>query len=190
MNAAIASAANVDVSPFEPQPAFATPGVHYEVQRFLIHEALLLDNMRLREWTKLLTEDLSYKAPVRQTRSRSGFSSEFAATTGHFHDDYLSILERVSRVVDLTSAWAEDPPSRTRRFVSNVSVFETNAPGEYDVISYLMLTRNRFDQETYQLLTAERHDRVRRVGNGFKLARRNILIDQAVLGMPNLAVFL
>jgi len=40
------------------------------------------------------------------------------------------------------------------------------------------------------MLTAERHDLVRRIGNGFKLARRDILIDRAVLGMPNLAVFL
>ncbi len=190
MNAAAAPIVRSAVSSSEVRPPFAAPGVHYEVQQFLIQEALLLDNMRLREWTALLAEDLVYKAPVRQTRSRSSYASEFSATTGHFHDDYLSILERVSRLVDLTSAWAEDPPSRTRRFVSNISVFDTSTPNEYEVISYLMLTRNRFDQETYQLLTAERHDRVRRVGNGFKLARRDILIDQAVLGMPNLAVFL
>ena len=50
--------------------------------------------------------------------------------------------------------------------------------------------RNRFYQEDYTLLSAERHDRVRRKGETFELVRREVRMDQSVLGMPNLAIFL
>jgi hypothetical protein len=41
------------------------------------------------------------------------------------------------------------------------------------------------------MLSCVRHDLVRRSGAGaFKLARREIIVDQSVLGMANLAVFL
>src|SRR3546814_17490129 len=36
------------------------------------------------------------------------------------------------------SAWAEDPPSRTRRLVTNVFVEETDKPAEFVVTSYLL----------------------------------------------------
>ncbi|MDB6063681.1 MAG: hypothetical protein JWM78_3784 [Verrucomicrobiaceae bacterium] len=168
----------------------ASPTVFFEVQQFLNHEAYLLDTLRLRDWTGLLATDLSYRVPVRQTRDRATFGREISDTVCHMEDDYESILGRVSRLVDGKSAWSEDPPSRVRRFVTNVAVGETETADEFEVVSYLLVARNRFDQETYQLLCAERRDRIRRDGHSFKLARRDVLVDQAVLGMPNLGIFL
>ncbi|MDB5687936.1 MAG: aromatic-ring-hydroxylating dioxygenase beta subunit, partial [Rhizorhabdus sp.] len=52
------------------------------------------------------------------------------------------------------------------------------------------LTRNRYEHAHYQLMSAKRNDLLRRDGDDFKLARREIILDQAVLGMANLAVFL
>jgi 3-phenylpropionate/cinnamic acid dioxygenase small subunit len=99
-------------------------------------------------------------------------------------------MSRINRLTATKSAWSEDPASRTRRFVSNVSVWETDTPDEYKVSSYLLLTRNRADARDYRQLSAERNDRLRWNGERFLLARRTILIDQVVLGMPNLAIFL
>lgn len=182
------SATDIRKEPAMLKPASAS--VHFEVQQFLHHEAYLLDTQRLREWTGLLAEDLEYRVPVRQTRDRATFGKEISDTLCHMEDNYPSILERVSRLVDGKSAWSEDPPSRVRRFITNVAVGETETADEYEVVSYLMLTRNRFDQSEYQMLCAERRDRVRRVGSSFKLVRRDALMDQAVLGMPNLGIFL
>jgi 3-phenylpropionate/cinnamic acid dioxygenase small subunit len=84
------------------------------------------------------------------------------------------------------SAWAEDPPSRTRRFITNVLVWKTDKADELEATSYLLLARSRYEYDQYQFLSAERNDRLRRVeGGGFKLARREIVVDQW-----NLAVFL
>jgi 3-phenylpropionate/cinnamic acid dioxygenase small subunit len=99
------------------------------------------------------------------------------------------IMGRVMRLSG-KSAWAEDPPSRTRRLVTNVRVERGDKPDEYKVRSYLLVTRSRFNFDEYDLISAERHDVLRQVDGVFKLARREILLDQAVLGTPNLAIFL
>ena len=128
-------------------------------------------------------------SPTSSSRRVQGFDTEFG-TIGHFDDDHASMTARVKRLTGTKSAWSEDPASRTRRFVTNISVWETDTPDEYKVSSYLLLTRNRADAKDYKQLSAERNDRLRWNGERFLLSRRTILLDQVVLGMPNLAIFL
>lgn len=163
--------------------------VYNGVMTFLIKEARLLDQRHLQEWGKLLAEDLVYKAPVRITRRVQQFDQEFG-TMGHFDDDYNSMMTRIVRLTTTNNAWSEDPASRVRRFVTNVSIWETDVADEYEVSSYLLLTRNRAEAKDYKQLSAERVDRLRMTKEGFKLAKRSILVDQVVLGMPNFAIFL
>ncbi|MDB6060606.1 MAG: aromatic-ring-hydroxylating dioxygenase subunit beta [Verrucomicrobiaceae bacterium] len=163
--------------------------VYNELLEFLHDEAALLDHQRFEDWTELLAEDLAYTAPLRQTRAGPGRYSNIIQAIGHFDDDYLSIMSRVGRL-GTKSAWAEDPPSRTRRLVTNVRIWATANPDEYEVVSYLLLSRSRYEESDLQILTAERRDLIRRVKPGFKIARREIIVDQSVLGMQNLAVFL
>ncbi|MBB3983087.1 3-phenylpropionate/cinnamic acid dioxygenase small subunit [Sphingobium fontiphilum] len=163
--------------------------IHDRITGWYIREARLLDHRLLDEWQTYLAEDLVYKAPVRLTRRVQGFDTEFGAI-GHFDDDHASMTARVKRLTGTKSAWSEDPASRTRRFVTNISIWETDIPDEYKVSSYLLLTRNRADAKDYKQLSAERNDRLRWNGERFLLSRRTILLDQVVLGMPNLAIFL
>jgi 3-phenylpropionate/cinnamic acid dioxygenase small subunit len=156
---------------------------------FLYEEATLLDQIRLQEWSERLDTDLIYTVPLRQTRLQSEQVSTVIRSVQHYHDDYRSIMGRVLRLSG-KSAWAEDPPSRTRRLVTNVFVEETANPDEYVVTSYLLLTRSRFNDDHVDIISGERRDVLRMTPGGFKLARREVLLDQAVLGTPNLAVFL
>jgi len=156
---------------------------------FLYEEATLLDQIRLQEWAARLDTDLIYTVPLRHTRTQSELSASIVRTVQHYHDDYRSIMGRVLRLSG-KSAWAEDPPSRTRRLVTNVFVEETANPDEYVVTSYLLLTRSRFKDHHVDIISGERRDVLRMREDGFKLARREVIIDQAVLGTPNLAVFL
>ena len=109
-------------------------------------------------------------------------------TMFHFDDDYHSIQMRLGRLQK--SAWAEDPPSRCRRFVTNVRIGECETAGEYEVVSYIYLERSRGDNPENERLTAERRDIWREVDGAYKLASREIIVDQSVLGMSNLAVFI
>lgn len=163
--------------------------IYNSIVEYLYDEATLLDNLRLQEWGALLATDLVYTAPLRQTLGTARQAATFIRTMQHFHDDYRSMLGRIMRLTG-KSAWAEDPPSRTRRLVTNVQVRTTGKADEFAVVSYLLVTRSRFNFDEFDLISCERHDVLRRDGASFKLAKREILLDQAVIGTPNLAIFL
>ncbi|MDA7086312.1 aromatic-ring-hydroxylating dioxygenase subunit beta [Pseudomonas sp. SA3-5] len=163
--------------------------LYNQVLTFLYEEATLLDQIRLKEWSELLATDLVYTVPLRHTRLQADQSASIVRSVQHYHDDYRSIMGRILRLSG-KSAWAEDPPSRTRRLVTNVFVEETENANEFVVTSYLLLTRNRFKDHHVDIVSGERRDVLRLGEDGFKLARREVIIDQAVLGTPNLAVFL
>jgi 3-phenylpropionate/cinnamic acid dioxygenase small subunit len=164
--------------------------IHHQVVSFLNREAWLLDHDQWHEWTETFAEDLTYRAPIRVTRSRRDKRGQTSYQNYHYLDDFDSMKTRVRRLLDTNSAWSDDPPARYRRFISNVIVCSTDQPNEFDVTSYLMLARSRFEWSEYKWVTAERNDCLRLVNGVFKLARREIIVDQAVLGTPGLAIFL
>jgi 3-phenylpropionate/cinnamic acid dioxygenase small subunit len=180
----------VDPAPVNGKRISTGSALYNEVLEFLYDEASILDLQKFDAWAALLAEDLSYTAPLRITRQGPDRLNTIVRTTMHYDDDYGSMMGRLQRL-ETKSAWAEDPPSRTRRFVTNVRAWEGVKPGEIEAESYLFLSRSRYEQSQLQILSCVRHDLLRRSGPGvFKLARREIIIDQSVLGMANLAVFL
>ncbi|KAF3996158.1 aromatic-ring-hydroxylating dioxygenase subunit beta [Glaciimonas immobilis] len=185
---AVASPATAE---FQPQRISVGADMYNRLTEFLYDEARLLDQIRLKEWTEMLDTDLLYTAPLRETRSLVDQAKSIIRTVQHFHDNYRSIMGRVARLTATKSAWAEDPPSRTRRLVTNVFVETTQIANEFSVRSYMLITRSRFNSDEFDLISGERHDVIRLTESGaFKLARREIILDQAVLGTPNLAIFL
>ena len=84
--------------------------------------------------------------------------------------------ERVQRF-ETEHAWTEDPPSRTRHFVTNVRVYPGEGDGKFRVKSYVLLFRSRGDTRDPDFLSAERTDVLRRSDSGFKIANREILVD-------------
>lgn len=163
--------------------------IHGRISDALIDEAALLDGRRFDEWADMLAHDLRYTAPIRLTRTGQHRNSDVMRAMMHFNEDRASILQRIGRF-DKNCAWAEDPPSRTRRFVGNVRVFETALPDEYEVGSYLFLKRSRGDNPKSEEMTADRHDRWRFTAVGYQLVTREIIVDQSVLSMSNFAIFL
>ena len=154
----------------------------------LYDEAAALDERRIDDWIAMIAQDIIYQAPIRLTRTGPNRDRDVMRTMFHFDENYDSLMMRSGRLQK--SAWAEDPPSRCRRFVTNVRIGECETPGEYEVVSYLFLERSRGDSPDNERATAERRDIWRDVDGEYKLARREIIVDQSVLGMSNFAVFL
>jgi phthalate 3,4-dioxygenase subunit beta len=166
--------------------SYADPA-HMAAHQFLVEEAALLDAADYTGWLDLLCEDIRYLMPVRVTTARgAGFDS--LANMGHFDEDMYSLRKRVQRLAT-DHAWTEDPPSRTRHFVTNVRTFP-NGGAEYLVESALLLFRSRGDTREADLVSAGRTDLLRPTGDGLRLARREIRVDESVLRTQNLAVFL
>jgi len=175
----------------EVAPRLATAAVPLDlrvaVHDFLDLEAELLDDRRFEDWLALFTDDLAYSAPVRVTARRG--HREVVEDLGHFDETKASLGMRVRRL-GTDVAWAEDPPSITRRFVTNVKVGWGELPGELTARTYLLIYRARGDRGHADLLSCVRHDVLREHGRSFLIARRHALLDQAVLGTKNLAIFL
>lgn len=153
---------------------------------FLYLEARALDRRDFDSWKAMLAEDISYRMPVRVSKSRH--HDGIAQDMSHFDEDYTSLSSRLYRLT-MKSAWSEDPPSRTRRMVTNILVSPTDRETEFEVVSYLHLLRNRSDEPDFLHLSCERRDRIRFEGDMTKICYREIIMDQSVLGMPNLAIF-
>jgi 3-phenylpropionate/cinnamic acid dioxygenase small subunit len=62
--------------------------------------------------------------------------------------------------------------------------------GEMAVGSSVLVYRSRGDKPTYDILSGERRDVLRRVNGTWKLARRMVILDNTTLPTHNLSFFL
>ena len=96
-----------------------------------------------------------------------------------FDEDIKTLTARVARL-ETGMAWAEDPPSRTRHLISNIEVAADASGLELTVYCNFMVYRSRGETEQ-DLYVGGREDWLRRVDQGWKIARRRLVLDQNVL---------
>jgi len=143
-----------------------------EIEDFLYVEAALLDEWRLEEWLGLLTEDAAYHVPPTDLPEGDPKSTLYIVA-----DDMVRIRSRVKQLLG-KSAWAENPPSRTRRMISNVRVLGVNGD-EIRVTANFVVYRMRFELvDTY--IGRYEYTLVRRDG-GFRIRERKAVLDLEAL---------
>ena len=161
------------------------------IEDFYYREAELLDERKLREWFELLTDDVRYWMPIRHNPfERPENPSDELARPGegyYFDDDKESLRIRVERVY-AKNAWAEMPPSRTRHLITNVRVKRDDGR-DIEAHSNFLVYRTRMEADQ-DMFVGARRDVLRRVEDAFKIARRTIILDQAVLSAKNISIFL
>lgn len=186
-----------DARPLYPQSGErADAATHFEVEQLYFDEAALLDDGRFGDWFELLADDLDYWMPRRTNRTRRQQSlaihkrGEVA-----FYDETKASLEWRIRRFDSGAAWSEDPPSRTRHFVTNVQVRHVAGddpsgfvPGDLLVASNLLVYRSRLEREE-NIYSGQRTDVLRRTDAGLKVARRTVVLDLHTLQAKNLSTF-
>jgi 3-phenylpropionate/cinnamic acid dioxygenase small subunit len=172
-----------------------------EVERFLYREARLLDDRRFHEWLHLFTDDVHYFMAGRSNRYPKSSKAIAILDPARYvesdvtGDDELAILDedkttlaaRIARL-DTGMAWAEDPPSRTRHMISNVEVERGETEAEIKVYSTFLVYRSRAETEE-DFYVGARQDVLRRVAGAWKIARRRLVLDQAVLAAKNVSIF-
>ncbi len=105
-----AGAAGVDRAPFE---------------KFLFHEAALLDARRFREWMALFADDGTYWVPAVPNQD-SPFNQ-----ASLFYDDRELMKTRVDRL-EHPRIHVQTPPSRTAHLIGNIAVEQADeAKGEF-----------------------------------------------------------
>lgn len=158
----------------------------FEVEEFLFEEASLLDDRRYNEWLALLADDVRYWMPIRRTTTAREVANEFTQPGGmaYFDDDKETLTVRVQRMA-VGRAWAEDPPSRTRRFVSNLRILEIDGDDVTLTVNF-HLYRTRLNSEEDSWI-GRREDRLRRVDGRLTLAARHIYLEQTVILSQNMS---
>ncbi|MET9476429.1 aromatic-ring-hydroxylating dioxygenase subunit beta [Streptomyces sp. NPDC002917] len=163
--------------------------LYNEVVEWMDIEAELLDAYQEREWLEtMVSRDVVYQVPIRQTVERAR-GNGFVAGAFHLDETYGSLESRVARN-ETAYAWAEDPPSRIRHFVTGIRVAEDADDADLVTVrSNLLVYRTRQEQTQPQLLSGERRDRLRREDGTLRLLRREVLLDLTVIGTHNLSIF-
>lgn len=166
-----------------------TPQLQQEIEQFLYAEAALLDDGKFHEWLAILAEDVHYWMPTRYNRTRRERDKDTSGPgeIAFFDEDLASLKARVKRL-DTGMAWAEDPPSRTRHLIANVQIAPRAEAGEYDVTSAFFCYRTRLETDE-NLFVGRRQDVLRKTRDGWRVARRRIVLDQNVVLSKNISVF-
>ena len=162
----------------------------HELQMLLFREARLLDERRFEEWLDMFTDDVIYWMPERVNPPVGSAFEDTITKPGElalFEETKETLRTRVARQ-RTGLAWSEEPPSRTRRLITNVEVEVGTNEGEIRVRSNFMLYRTQRERDE-EIFVGCRDDVLRRTDDGWKIARRTILLDQVVLSAKNLSSF-
>jgi biphenyl 2,3-dioxygenase beta subunit len=172
-----------------------------QVEQFLYQEARLLDERRFREWLKLFTEDIRYWMVQRTTRYPKISKAIILVDPDRYveddlpqegglalYDENLDTLERRVARLETGLAWSEDPPSRTRRLITNIEVQPGDIDSEIKALANFLVYKNRAETEQDFFIGA-RKDVLRRVNDGWKIASRKLVLDQTVIFAKNISIF-
>lgn len=161
--------------------------LYTEVLDWMYSEAELLDDGFERKWLEtMVSKDVVYQLPLRQTVERAR-GAGWVEGTYHLDERYGSLETRVARN-ETKYAWAEDPPSRIRHFVTNLRV-AVDEDGLITTRTNLLIYRTRQDSVNPQMLSGDRRDVLRREDGDLRLLERRILLDLTVIGTHNLSIF-
>src|SRR5262249_8992009 len=90
-----------------------------EIQRFLFLEAGLLDRRDYGTWLTLATDDIRYRVTAPMTRDAGASAASYAIVD----EDLAGLKSRVDQISNPRLTRAENPPSMTRRVVSNIEAY-------------------------------------------------------------------
>ena len=135
-----------------------------KVEEFLYHEARLLDTQQLEAWLDLFTGDATYWLPLELGQK------DAIDTSSIIHDD-RTLLELRVKQARHPRAHARLPLARTVHQVGNVMVLSDEG-GDVKVSSTLTLVE--FRSERQRVWGALVEHRLRRAGEGFRIAHKRV----------------
>src|SRR4029078_8796126 len=113
--------------------------LYVEIQRFLFREAALLDRKDYAGWLALLADDIHYRVMAQVSRDASAAPMDYAIVD----EQMVGLKSRCEQISNPRLTRAENPPSLTRRVVSNIEAQTDDIGSDFSVTSYLLAFRNR-----------------------------------------------
>jgi 3-phenylpropionate/cinnamic acid dioxygenase small subunit len=147
------------------------------IERFLYQEAAMLDSRDYAAWSKILADDVRYQVFAKINRDASIGGLEFAL----INETPIELKQRIDQISTPKLTHAENPPSITRRSVTNVMASRGASQNEFEVTCNVLVYRTTVDLPEGGFYSAQREDLIREVGGEFRLARRVVHLDQTVM---------
>jgi 3-phenylpropionate/cinnamic acid dioxygenase small subunit len=171
----------IDIDPIETSPDWT------RCAQRLFAEAELLDAMRYREWLSFVSSEVDYRLLNRLTRERASGESPFDLDRFLVRCNRAALEARVARV-ETGFAFSEDPPTITRRFITNIQVVR-QSDNALSVKSNLLMFHGRWDEHGF--VSAARDDVwARDASNNLVLKRRWVYLDHTLVPVENFSVVL
>jgi 3-phenylpropionate/cinnamic acid dioxygenase small subunit len=176
------------------------PEEQRQLERFYFQEARLLDSRQYMQWLALLSEDVHYLMPSRvnvQVNNRDRgqedmisvdreLEGEDSMGCPHREEGYILLMLRAERAYKINS-WSENPPARTRRMVGNIELMEREGDA-LSVLSNFHLYYARPGCENV-IYSGQRRDVLLSQPEGYRIARREVVLDYANIEFPTLGLF-
>jgi 3-phenylpropionate/cinnamic acid dioxygenase small subunit len=171
------------------------------LERFYFHEARLLDSRQYQQWLQLVDPGIEYVMPARTNRlvnNRERGQEDMIAVERELEgpdslgcplreETFIHLAARVERAYKINS-WAENPPARTRRLVGNIELLQRDGQ-RWSVISNFHMYFSRPGNTSF-IYSGQRRDSLEKGEGGFKLCRREVIMDYADIEVPTLALIL
>jgi p-cumate 2,3-dioxygenase subunit beta len=143
-----------------------------EIEEFLYHEAELIDDWRLPEWSQLYTDDAQYD--VTSLDCADPINSSSRNSLFLLADDKERLTSRAKRLMKKT-AHAEFPHSKVRHIIGNVRL-GPSANGEIKVKANFVVYRTKEDN-TSQYMGQMHYVLVPHDAGGFRIKSKRCILD-------------
>jgi 3-phenylpropionate/cinnamic acid dioxygenase small subunit len=150
------------------------------VERFVFHEARLMDEHRYDEWLELWTQDARYWVPA------GAADGDPSKDVSLIYDDYVRLQGRISRLKSGV-AYAQSPRSRLCRVISNFE-FDEAPTSEVVVRSNFLLAEQRLGKQ--DVFAGSSIHRLRLSEEGFKIASKKVILINGDAFIDNLTFLL
>ncbi|MFM9972305.1 MAG: aromatic-ring-hydroxylating dioxygenase subunit beta [Burkholderiales bacterium] len=137
------------------------------IEAFLYREARFADENCYDEWLSLWTDDAIYWVPA------NGDDHDPRHHLSIIYDRRERLQDRVDRLKS-GAAWAQEPPSRMRRLISNIEMEAPNEKGDFVVRSNFVLGEIRRGLQTAYFAAQVHH--LRAVPEGLKMSYKKIML--------------
>ncbi len=152
-------------------------GLFVEIQRFLYREAAMLDRREYGAWLALFAEDAKYRVTAAVARDAGASPVDYAIVD----ENLTGLKSRVDQISNPRLTRAENPPSMTRRVVSNIEAYHAEKQNELSVVSYLLAYRSRPSAPEGGFYVAVGRDTLRRIETDWRFALRDVHLDHIML---------
>ena len=178
----------------EHTPGMQTLLLEREIEQFYYAEADMLDERRFDEWLALFTDDVRYWMPLVANVQYRHMDKEYSregVDNAWIDEDKRTLTQRVQQLATGIH-WAEEPRSRMSHLITNVRILDVGPslddPRELTTKCRFLIYRNRMETEV-DVLVGKRSDVLRKEQGQWRVARREIFLDQNVLLSKNLTTF-